>query len=138
MIYTWDNLKKEDLSSLAEEILKNHKSLKIAFFGDLGAGKTTFIKELCKHIGIENIVNSPTFTLLNEYNYNGKKVFHFDFYRIKDPVEILELGFEEYFYSDHYVFIEWPEKIRELLPAFFSKFYITIQEPETRSIIWEI
>jgi tRNA threonylcarbamoyladenosine biosynthesis protein TsaE len=138
MNYIWNHLKKDDLSTLAEEILANDKSRKIALYGDLGAGKTTFIKELCKIIGIENIVNSPTFTLLNEYSYKDKKVYHFDFYRIKDPFEIFELGFEEYFYSDHYVFIEWPEKIKEHLPSFFSKLHITIEEPETRSIIWEV
>jgi len=138
MIYTWNHLKQEDLTNVAVEILKNDNSRKIALYGDLGAGKTTFIKELCKNIGIHNIVSSPTFTILNEYRHDLITVFHFDFYRIKDPVEIFELGFEEYFFSDHYVFIEWPERIQELLPSFFSKLHLTVQEPETRSIIWEL
>jgi tRNA threonylcarbamoyladenosine biosynthesis protein TsaE len=128
----------DDLPSVAAEILQNNKSRKIAFYGDLGAGKTTLIKEICRSIGAANIVSSPTFTILNQYHHNSDLIYHFDFYRLRDPLEIFELGFEEYFYSDSYVFIEWPEKINELLPEFFSKLHITVQEPETRSIIWEV
>lgn len=138
MEFNWSHIKLQDLKRVAIEILKHDQSRKIALYGDLGAGKTTFIKELSKSIGINNIVSSPTFTLLNEYHTDSNTIFHFDFYRIKEPKEIFELGFEEYFYSDHYVFIEWPENIRELLPPFFSKLYISVQEPDTRSIIWEV
>ena len=138
MKFNWNNLRLQDLHKIANEILKHDRSKKIALFGDLGSGKTTFIKELCKSIGINTIVSSPTFTILNEYHADSIVIFHFDFYRIKEPKEIYELGFEEYFYSDNYVFIEWPENISDLLPPFFSKLYISVQEPETRSIIWEV
>ena len=138
MKLNWKNLRLQDLHKVAADILKHDQSKKIALFGDLGAGKTTLIKEMAKSIGIETIVSSPTFTILNEYRSDSKVIFHFDFYRIKEPKEIYELGFEEYFYSDHYIFIEWPENIGDLLPPFFSKLVITIEKPETRGIIWEV
>jgi tRNA threonylcarbamoyladenosine biosynthesis protein TsaE len=138
MKFNWNNLRLHDLHKVVNEILKHDQSKKIALYGDLGTGKTTFIKELSKSIGIDSIVSSPTFTILNEYHSGSIVIFHFDFYRIKDPKEIYELGYEEYFYSDNYVFIEWPENIKDLLPPSFSKLYISVQEPETRSIIWEV
>jgi tRNA threonylcarbamoyladenosine biosynthesis protein TsaE len=138
MKLNWNHIKLQDLNQIACKILSFDQSKKIALYGDLGAGKTTLIKELSKSIGIETIVSSPTFTILNEYHSVSKTIFHFDFYRFKDPKELYDLGFEEYFYSDNYVFIEWPENIKELLPPFFSKLHITIQESGTRSIIWEV
>lgn len=138
MELNWSNIKKSGLNHVASEILKHDQSKKIALYGDLGAGKTTFIKELSKCIGIDTIVSSPTFTLLNEYHTSSGKIYHFDFYRIKDPKEIYELGFEEYFYSDNYVFIEWPENITDMLPPFFSKLFISVIEPDTRNIIWKV
>ena len=138
MKLNWNNLKQQDLKRVASEILSHDESKKIAFYGDLGAGKTTLIKELSKLIGIDTIVSSPTFTILNEYHADDKIIFHYDFYRIKDPKEIYELGFEECFFSDKYVFIEWPENIMDLLPPFFSKLYLSVQDSKTRSIIWEL
>jgi tRNA threonylcarbamoyladenosine biosynthesis protein TsaE len=133
----WHQQNLHDLHKLAGEIIKYPQSKKIAMFGNLGAGKTTLIKELVEAIGIQSIVSSPSFTILNEYHADSKTVYHFDFYRIKEAREIYELGYEEYFYSEAYVFIEWPENIAELLPPFFSKLHINIESPETRSIIWE-
>ena len=110
-----------------------------AFYGKMGAGKTTFIKAICHHLGAADIVQSPSFAIINEYRtHTGDSLFHFDFYRIKDPKEIYELGFEEYFYSDSHVFIEWPENIGELLPSFFTKLHISVKGTDTRSFVWEI
>ena len=93
---------------------------KIAFSGLMGAGKTTFIQALCKALGFEGVVNSPTFALINEYNTSeGDSIFHFDLYRIENITELYDLGYEDYFYSDSYVFIEWPEKAMELIPDDF-------------------
>ena len=88
-----------------------------AFFGKMGVGKTTLIKELCAALGVEDNVCSPTFAIVNEYCAgNGDPVYHFDFYRLKNLVEAYDLGYEEYFYSGNYCFSEWTEKIEELLP----------------------
>ena len=89
-----------------------------AFYGKMGAGKTTFIKALCKALGIEDIVNSPTFALVNEYRADttGELVYHFDFYRIKKIEEVYDMGYEDYFYSGAVCLIEWPELVEDLLP----------------------
>lgn len=89
----------------------------IAFYGHLGAGKTTFIKALCDRLGVEDNVCSPTFTIVNEYQAaSGEPVYHFDFYRVDSLKEAADLGLEEYFYSGSFCFMEWPEKIADLLP----------------------
>jgi tRNA threonylcarbamoyladenosine biosynthesis protein TsaE len=89
-----------------------------AFYGKMGAGKTTFIKALCKALGVEDEVNSPTFAIVNEYRSEStaELIYHFDFYRIKKVEEVYDLGYEDYFYSGALCFIEWPELIEELLP----------------------
>ena len=130
----WECENLDRLPEIAKEILANCKSKKIAFYGNLGAGKTTFIKELCTQLGVKEIVNSPSFTILNEYSAK-QKIYHFDFYRIKNAEEIYELGYEEYFFSQEYVFIEWPEKIDDMLPDFFTKFFIEITENSKRTFI---
>jgi tRNA threonylcarbamoyladenosine biosynthesis protein TsaE len=89
----------------------------LCFYGDLGAGKTTLIKELCKQLGVTDAGSSPTFSLVNEYaSENGEKLFHFDLYRLKNEQEIYDIGYEEYLFSGNYCFIEWPEKMEKLLP----------------------
>lgn len=91
-----------------------------AITGNMGVGKTTFIKKICKLIGVDTNVSSPTFSLINEYlNNKGEKIYHFDFYRIKNISEVYDIGYEDYFFSGNYCFIEWPEKIKELLPNEF-------------------
>lgn len=107
-----------ELDEAARLIIENHKSSRIfAFFGEMGAGKTTLIKAICKYLKVKQTVNSPTFSIVNEYDTEqGKRIFHFDFYRIKKIEEVYDIGYEEYFYSDNYCFIEWPEKIESLLP----------------------
>lgn len=89
-----------------------------AFYGKMGAGKTTFVKALCEELGVDDVVNSPTFAIVNEYHSTvlDGPVFHFDFYRIKRLEEAYDIGVDDYFYSDHPCFIEWPELIEPLLP----------------------
>ena len=83
----------------------------------MGAGKTTFIKSICEELGVKDVMSSPTFSIVNEYrSAAGEKIYHFDFYRIKNISEAYDLGYEDYFYSNAFCFIEWPEKIQELLP----------------------
>jgi len=102
------------VSILIEKIEGKHI---IAFYGKMGAGKTTVIKEICRQLEVIDVVSSPTFSLINEYHCkNGKSIFHFDFYRINKLDEAYDLGYEEYFYSDALCLIEWPEKIEPLLP----------------------
>jgi tRNA threonylcarbamoyladenosine biosynthesis protein TsaE len=89
----------------------------IAFSGEMGAGKTTFIQALCRNLGVTTEVNSPTFSLVNQYyTQEGHSIFHFDLYRIEDPAELFDMGYEEYFFSGELCFIEWPEKASHLIP----------------------
>src|SRR5258707_13350995 len=105
------------LPSIASEIISFARGIRIfLFYGDMGAGKTTLIKSLCEYLGTTEPVTSPTFSIVNEYiGSNGQKIYHFDFYRLKNQTEALDMGYEEYFYSDAFCFIEWPEKIPDLL-----------------------
>jgi len=99
-----------------------------AFYGSMGAGKTTFIKAICEELGVEDVINSPTFAIVNEYHSNitAHPIYHFDFYRIKNIHEANDLGAEDYFYSGVLCFIEWPEKIEEILP--FGTVIVDIEE----------
>ena len=105
----------KDLSSTAKSILNLVKSKNILFYGEMGSGKTTLISALVKELGGVNITTSPTFSIVNEYELNDDVAYHFDFYRINDQFEALDMGIEEYFVSNHWNFIEWPEKINDLL-----------------------
>ena len=97
-----------------------------AFFGKMGVGKTTLIKELCDVLGVEDVVCSPTFAIVNEYSTAvGEPVYHFDFYRLKNLGEAYDIGYEEYFYSGCYCFTEWTEKIEELLPEHYVRVELT-------------
>ncbi|MBR2862019.1 MAG: tRNA (adenosine(37)-N6)-threonylcarbamoyltransferase complex ATPase subunit type 1 TsaE [Bacteroidaceae bacterium] len=109
----------DELHSVARSFLQalGEKSV-VAFYGSMGAGKTTFVKALCEVLGIDDVVNSPTFSIVNEYRSDktGELVYHFDFYRINKLSEVYDMGYEDYFYSGALCFIEWPELIEELLP----------------------
>lgn len=106
-----------------------------AFYGKMGAGKTTFIQAVCRELGTPDNVTSPTFALINEYKTEtGDSVFHFDFYRIKNLEEAYDLGYEDYFYSGSYCLIEWPEKIETLLPQNYVEVKIEVQENGYRYI----
>lgn len=126
----------QQLSGMGRELLDHYPDQRIwLFHGDMGAGKTSFIKEICRQLGVNENMSSPTFTLVNEYlDKIGTKVFHFDFYRLKNELEAMEIGVEEYFYSGNYCFIEWPEKVRSLLPANHININITVEDPDHRTI----
>ena len=129
-----------DLDAVAKVILSNLKDKNIfAIAGKMGAGKTTLIKSFCNVLGVKEMVSSPTFALVNEYtDTNNRDVFHFDFYRIKKIEEVFDIGYEEYFYSDNYCFIEWPELITGLLPDNHVKITIKVGEDERRIISYNI
>ncbi|TDQ09581.1 tRNA (adenosine(37)-N6)-threonylcarbamoyltransferase complex ATPase subunit type 1 TsaE [Pedobacter metabolipauper] len=104
------------------------------FEGDMGAGKTTLIKALSKALGVKELVSSPTFSIVNEYDANGSTIYHFDFYRIKSLQEAYDIGYEEYFYSGHICFIEWPERVLELLPDQYIKIELSTLSENERMI----
>lgn len=106
-----------------------------AFYGKMGAGKTTFIKAVCECLGVEDVINSPTFAIVNEYrSETGELIYHFDFYRIKKLEEVYDMGYEDYFYSGALCFIEWPELIEEVLPGNAVKVEIAEAEDGSRVI----
>ena len=108
-----------------------------AFYGSMGAGKTTFIKAICEELGVNDVVTSPTFAIVNEYlTSTGGTIYHFDFYRIKKLEEVYDMGYEDYFYSDALCFIEWPEMMEELLPEGATKVQITENPDGTRTVIF--
>lgn len=106
-----------------------------AMYGKMGAGKTTFTKAVCEALGVEDVINSPTFAIVNEYRSgSGELIYHFDFYRIKKLEEVYDMGYEDYFYSGALCFIEWPELIEELLPDDAVKVTIEENEDGTRTV----
>jgi len=107
-----------ELSKVAEELLNLTKEKKVVIFkGEMGVGKTTFIKVLCAQLDVVDVVRSPTFSIVNEYKTReGRTIYHFDFYRLQQESEAFDMGYEEYFYTDNFCFIEWPEKINSLIP----------------------
>lgn len=127
-----------DLPAVAEKVRDFAADQKIfLFYGDLGAGKTTFIKSLCAALGVKESVTSPTFSIVNEYVAGANKIFHFDFYRLKNQNEALDMGYEEYFYSGAYCFIEWPEKIPDLIPSHYLKVEISALPDQSRQLTVE-
>jgi len=124
-----------DIDKAASQIislaLNNHIFL---FYGEMGAGKTTLIKSLCKQLGTADNIASPTFSIVNEYKTGKESIYHFDFYRLKTQTEALDMGFEEYLYSGNYCFIEWPEKIPDLLPLHYISIKISVESNNERQI----
>jgi tRNA threonylcarbamoyladenosine biosynthesis protein TsaE len=122
-----------DLPHVASQLLDFVGTQKfIVFNGEMGAGKTTFIKVLCKALGVNDVVSSPTYSIVNEYVGKSEPVYHFDFYRIKNIQEAYDLGYEEYFYSNGICLIEWPERIEELLPDHYIQVDISIVSEQGR------
>ena len=119
--------KEEDIRQAAKQFVEGMgENTVFAFYGKMGAGKTTFIKAVCEELGVDDTVTSPTFAIVNEYEAaNGCPIYHFDFYRIKKVSEAYDMGCEEYFYSGHPCFIEWPELIEEVLHE--AKVNVTIE-----------
>ena len=119
----------EKIREAAREFVANiGDSTVFAFYGKMGAGKTTFIKAVCEELGVEDVITSPTFAIVNEYrsDASGELIYHFDFYRVKKIEEVYDMGFEDYFYSGALCFIEWPELCEEVLPEETVK--VTIEE----------
>lgn len=125
---------KRHLPAAVKQLLHQTPGRKIyAFYGSMGAGKTTIIKAVCKYLGAVDIVSSPTFTLVNEYKTTeGESLYHIDFYRIKKQEEVFDFGIEEYLAGDAYCFMEWPELIEELLPPDTVRVNISIEKNEER------
>ncbi|MFD2598413.1 tRNA (adenosine(37)-N6)-threonylcarbamoyltransferase complex ATPase subunit type 1 TsaE [Sphingobacterium corticis] len=133
MEYLVENL--SELGRTADEIVEQiRKDRVILFYGDMGAGKTTLIKEICRALGVSDNTSSPTFSIVNEYDSENGSIYHFDFYRLRDEQEAFDLGYEEYLYSGNYCFIEWPDKISNLLPTNYRSIRIEIRAPESRNI----
>ncbi|MEA3503608.1 MAG: tRNA (adenosine(37)-N6)-threonylcarbamoyltransferase complex ATPase subunit type 1 TsaE [Bacteroidota bacterium] len=126
----------KELRLAAKELLASFPEERVfSFYGKMGAGKTTLIKELCLALNVDDVVNSPTFAIINEYlTKQDESVFHFDFYRLKDAGEAMQIGFEDYIYSGNYCFMEWPERVEELLPEKYVYVSIIEQEDGTRVI----
>lgn len=123
-----------DLPKIAKQILASSKYKTFLFYGKMGVGKTTLIKELLKQLGVEEFSGSPTFSIVNEYEIPQDIIYHFDFYRINKLEEAYDMGIEDYFYSGHYVFIEWPEKIETLLPPESHKLLLVKTDDEERTL----
>lgn len=125
------------IRTAAKEFVANMGDSKVfAFYGKMGAGKTTFIKAICEELGVDDVITSPTFAIVNEYTSEttGDSIFHFDFYRIKKLDEVYDMGYEEYFYSGSLCFLEWPELIEELLPDDATRVTITEQADGSRLV----
>lgn len=143
-IYLWSMSKRilinnlEEIENVADRFLKlTAGSNVIAFYGTMGAGKTTFIKAICKVLGVPDTVNSPTFTIINEYRTKeGKSIYHFDFYRIDKIEEAYDIGFDEFIENGYLSLIEWPEKIETLLPDNILRVQINVLENEVREIVF--
>jgi tRNA threonylcarbamoyladenosine biosynthesis protein TsaE len=118
-----------ELPKLAEPILRLYNDPKIIlFYAPMGAGKTTFIKEICRSLGSTDNFSSPTYSIVNEYKYPGGKIFHFDLYRLKSVEELLDLGIEEYLNSGHYCVFEWPEMVESMIHVRYKKIEIEVNE----------
>jgi tRNA threonylcarbamoyladenosine biosynthesis protein TsaE len=130
-----DNFSLNDVPVIAKELLKNITGKVLLFYGEMGSGKTTLIKEIVKQMDVDDVVSSPTFSLVNEYHSKkGEKIYHFDFYRIEDEEEAYDMGIEEYLYSDNWCLIEWPEKVENLLPLDSVEIHLNIKDKDTRTI----
>lgn len=124
----------DDIETIAETILKHATSKTLLFYGEMGVGKTTLIKELSKQLGSFENINSPTFSIVNQYEIPDGLIYHFDLFRIKDEQEALDFGIEDYLFSQEWIFIEWPEKLGNLRPDFFNNIEITANIDGSRTL----
>ena len=125
----------EHIREAAREFIANMGDTRVfAFYGKMGAGKTTFVKAVCEELGVDDVITSPTFAIVNEYGLPSSTIFHFDFYRIKRLEEVYDMGYEDYFYSGALCFIEWPELIEEILPDDAARVSIEEQEDGSRVV----
>jgi len=124
------------LEDISQKILKQNPNKVILFTGEMGVGKTTLIKQLCKTLGVKDATSSPTFSLVNEYQTdNNQTIYHFDFYRLNKETEALDMGVDDYFYSGNWCFVEWPEKIENLIPQQHSIISIELLPNGERSLV---
>jgi tRNA threonylcarbamoyladenosine biosynthesis protein TsaE len=129
------NYSLSELTDVAQKIIKNSKNNVLLFYGEMGVGKTTLIKEIVKQLGVNDNVSSPTFSLVNEYHStDGSKIFHFDFYRINNEDEALDMGIEEYFYSKNWCLVEWPNKVENLVPLNAVNIKIKVTKKDLRTL----
>jgi tRNA threonylcarbamoyladenosine biosynthesis protein TsaE len=133
---TYRSVTLEELEDVAEEVVGQINRAKVWLFeGDLGAGKTTFIKLIGDRLGVRDVMSSPSFSIVNEYETEtGDKLYHFDFFRIKNEAEAADIGVEDYFYSGSPCFVEWPEKIPSLIPPVYANVKIEIENESHRTI----
>ena len=125
----------DEINDVAKKILEQNLNKVILFYGEMGVGKTTFIKSLAKEIGVYEATSSPTFSLVNEYQTsNFQVIYHFDFYRLNSEIEALDMGIDEYLYSGNWCFIEWAEKIPNLVPESHSVISISLLSDGSRSL----
>ena len=133
MRLTIDNI--DNIRQAAREFVNNiGDSNVIAFYGKMGAGKTTFIKAICEELGVEDVITSPTFAIVNEYTAANGPIYHFDFYRIKELEEVYDMGYEDYFFSGALCLMEWPELIEDILPDDTLRVTITENADGTRTV----
>ena len=123
-----------DLNKAAEFVIKHSKNKILLFYGNMGSGKTTLIKEICKELGVKDRVSSPTFSIVNEYESDQHVIYHFDLYRMTDEEEAYQIGFEEYIESGHWIFIEWPDRLKSLVPEEASIITIEILPDNSRKV----
>jgi len=124
----------DEIAAVAGQVLKISKHKILLFYGDMGVGKTTLIKEIANMLGAVDNLSSPSFSIINEHEVKEGKLFHFDFFRLKDKEELFELGIEEYFESDHWCLVEWPQKAEMFFPEKFTKITINIDKNNNRII----
>lgn len=126
----------DNIHAAAKQFVDNMGTNKVfAFYGKMGAGKTTFIKAICEVFGVDDVITSPTFAIVNEYTAaSGTPIYHFDFYRIKKIEEVYDMGYEDYFYNNNLCFLEWPELIENLLPGDAVRVTIREEEDGTRTV----
>jgi tRNA threonylcarbamoyladenosine biosynthesis protein TsaE len=129
----------EEINAISNKILEQNPKKVVIFNADMGVGKTTFIKSLLKNLGVIDTISSPTFSLINEYKtIDNQTVYHFDFYRLKSENEAYDFGVEEYLYSNHWCFIEWAEKIPNLLPQDYSIIDLELLDNGKRKLVLTI
>lgn len=126
----------DDIGEAAAQFAQSMGNRKVyVFYGNMGAGKTTFIKAVCQTLGVTDVINSPTFAIVNEYeDGKGQPIYHFDFYRINKEEEAYDFGYEDYFYSNNLCFIEWPEMVQNLIPEDAVEVHIVENEDGTRTV----
>lgn len=125
----------EDIETIAKELLNKYGDFKVwVFHGEMGAGKTTLIKSICKVLEVKDAMSSPTFSIVNVYEGAENELYHFDFYRLEDPKDAINIGIEDYFFSGNWCFIEWPDKIEEFLPDKYLEISIKLVDSNTRQL----